>query len=68
MRLTYYNAMNGLSGLYIIRDKNIERQLPRGPYEKFVMKTATNWENQDDSKYKIDAYYRYRILNNDPGQ
>ena len=68
MRLTRYNVQNGLSGVYIIRDPNVESQLPRGKYEKFIMYEAKDtWENQPDQEFEANKYYRYRILNNNPG-
>lgn len=37
MRSTKYNVMNGLNGLYILYDEQKEKDLPEGPFEKFIV-------------------------------
>lgn len=37
MKSTLYNVQNGLGGLWVISDPNVEAGLPMGRYERFIV-------------------------------
>lgn len=74
MKSTLYNVQNGLGGLWVISDPNVEAGLPMGRYERFIVfskqgdaRTSVSPDfytlpNQEP-EFERGATYRFRILN-----
>ena len=74
MKSTLYNVQYGLGGLWVIRDADIEADLPKGIYEKFIVfskqgdaRTTLSpdalYHNAANTEFERSATYRFRILN-----
>jgi hypothetical protein len=66
MLITQYNVAKGLSGVYIIRNSSMEKELnlPMDDNERFIMKNVNGWLNSNNIQHEYNTVYRYRILNN----
>lgn len=65
MSSTGFNVLKGLSGMYLLRDKKVEKYLPKGNYEAVVLLHLSGEQKHilSDVTFKTDAYYRFRFLN-----
>ena len=65
MASTGFNVLKGLNGMYLLRDKEVEKYLPKGNYETIVFLHLSGEQKHilSDVTFKTDAYYRFRFLN-----
>ena len=70
MSSTGFNNLKGLNGFYIVRDSNEaeELSLPSRDYEEIISVSFITLKATPESlthKFKMNATYRLRILNQD---
>lgn len=65
MNMTRYNVQFGLSGVYILRDPKVEKEIGVNiKNEKLVMLTRDGLKHTENLESATDVVYRFRFVNN----